>query len=58
VVFLPSYSPDCNLIAHAVAKSTGLAAPGGALWAAIVAAVGQVVDTITFVPSRSLPPPG
>jgi transposase len=48
LVFLPSYSPDYNPIEHAFAKSKqALRRLGARSWEAVVAAIGQVIDTVT-----------
>jgi transposase len=54
VVFLPSYSPDFNPIEQAAASvKQALRRVGARSWEAIVAAIGEVVDTITAADARA-----
>jgi transposase len=54
LVFLPSYSPDFNPIEQAFAKSKqALRRLEARSWEAIVAAIGQVVDTVTSTDARA-----
>jgi putative transposase len=54
VVFLPSYSPDFNPIEHAFAKAKqALRRLEARSWESIVAAIGQVLLTITTADARA-----
>jgi DDE superfamily endonuclease len=54
VVFLPSYSPDFNPIEHAFAKAKqALRRLEARSWESIVAAIGQVLPTITTADARA-----
>jgi hypothetical protein len=53
LIFLPSYSPDFNPIEHAFAKSkTALRRLEARSFETVVAAIGQVVDTVTGTDAR------
>ncbi len=54
VVFLPTYSPDCNPIEHAFAKlKQALRRIGARSWETVVAAIGQALATITPADARA-----
>jgi transposase len=54
LVFLPSYSPDFNPIEPAFAKTKqALRRIGARSWEGVVAAIGQVVDTVTTADARA-----
>jgi transposase len=54
VVFLPSYSPDFNPIEQAFAKAKqALRRMGARSWETVVAAVGEVLATVTAADARA-----
>ncbi|MBA2598256.1 MAG: transposase, partial [Chloroflexia bacterium] len=54
VVFLPSYSPDCNPIEQAFAKTKqALRRIGPRSWESVAAAVGEVLPTVTAADARA-----
>jgi transposase len=54
LVFLPSYSPDLNPIEHAFAKAKqALRRLEPRTWESVVAAIGQVVDTVTAADAQA-----
>jgi transposase len=54
VVFLPTYSPDLNPIEHAFAKlKQALRRLGARSWETLVAAIGQLLPTITAADARA-----
>lgn len=54
LVFLPSYSPDFNPIEQAFAKvKQALRRREARSWAAVVAAIGDLLDTITAADARA-----
>jgi transposase len=54
LIFLPTYSPDLNPIEHAFAKSKQtLRRVGARSWESVVAAVGEVLGTVTEADARA-----